>query len=62
MIIAAIDRFFKHEAAGGIMLMIATVAALAVANSPLAAGYNFILETIGEKERRASRLTRVGPI
>lgn len=48
MIIAAIDRFFKHEAAGGIMLMIATVAALAVANSPLAAGYNFILETIGE--------------
>ncbi len=48
MIIAAIDRFFKHEAAGGIMLMLAAVAAMLIANSPLASGYNFILETIGE--------------
>ncbi|WP_372884255.1 Na+/H+ antiporter NhaA [Shimia sp.] len=45
--IAALDRFFKHEAAGGIMLMLAAVAALIVANSPLASGYNFLLETQG---------------
>lgn len=47
MLIAAIDRFFKHEAAGGIMLMLAAFAALVVANSPLVSGYNFVLETHG---------------
>ncbi len=47
MLIAAINRFFRHEAAGGIMLMLAAFTALLVANSPLAAGYNFLLETQG---------------
>ncbi|WP_127114287.1 Na+/H+ antiporter NhaA [Shimia sediminis] len=47
MLIAAIDRFFKHEAAGGIMLMMAAAAAMLVANSPLATGYNFLLDTEG---------------
>lgn len=47
MLIAAIDRFFKHEAAGGIMLMISAMAALIVANSPLVSGYNFLLDTQG---------------
>ncbi len=38
-----LDRFFKHEAAGGILLMLSAVAALIVANSALAPHYqNFL--------------------
>ncbi|MCP9483652.1 Na+/H+ antiporter NhaA [Shimia sp. CNT1-13L.2] len=47
MLIAAIDRFFKHEAAGGILLMLSAVLAMLVANSALAPSYNFILDTMG---------------
>ena len=48
MIIAALDRFFKHAAAGGILLMLATAAAMLIANSGFAPAYNFILDTVGE--------------
>ncbi|MDO6481492.1 Na+/H+ antiporter NhaA [Shimia thalassica] len=47
MLSAAIDRFFKHEAAGGIMLMLAAALAMIVANSPMSSTYNFILDTMG---------------
>ena len=40
---AFLERFFKHEAFGGILLMAAAVAALIVANSALAPLYNDIL-------------------
>jgi NhaA family Na+:H+ antiporter len=35
-----IQRFFKSESISGILLIVATVAALAIANSPLAHGYH----------------------
>lgn len=38
-----ISAFFKHEAAGGILLMIAAVAALIIYNSPAAAWYDATL-------------------
>ena len=38
-----LERFFKHEAFGGILLMAAAVAAMIVANSALAPVYNDIL-------------------
>jgi Na+:H+ antiporter, NhaA family len=38
--IAKLERLFKHEAAGGVMLMAAAVAALVVANSALAPLYD----------------------
>ncbi|MBD0866435.1 MAG: Na+/H+ antiporter NhaA, partial [Rhodobacteraceae bacterium] len=38
-----IEKFFKHEAAGGILLMIAAIAAMIVANSGLAPLYNSLL-------------------
>lgn len=41
----AIDRFFKHEAAGGILLMLSAALALIVANSGWSAGYEALLET-----------------
>ena len=41
----AIDRFFKHEAAGGILLMAAAALALIIANSGWAGGYEALLET-----------------
>jgi NhaA family Na+:H+ antiporter len=41
----AIDRFFKHEAAGGILLMAAASLALIIANSGWAGGYEALLET-----------------
>ncbi|GAB4383550.1 Na+/H+ antiporter NhaA [Albidovulum sp.] len=39
----ALDRFFRHDAAGGILLMAAAVLALIVANSSLSAGYHDLL-------------------
>lgn len=39
MLLRAIDRFFGHEASGGILLMLAAVAAMIVANSSLAGIY-----------------------
>ncbi len=41
--IAAIERLFKHEAAGGVSLMAAAVLALIVANSGFAGLYNDVL-------------------
>ena len=38
-LIRAIDQFFKHEAAGGILLMLSALAALIVANSVLSGAY-----------------------
>ncbi|KCV81641.1 Na+/H+ antiporter NhaA [Actibacterium atlanticum] len=35
MLLRAVDRFFKHDAAGGVLLMLSAIAALAVANSSL---------------------------
>ncbi len=40
---AAFDRFFKHDASGGILLMLSAVAALLVANSALAPVYDRVL-------------------
>ena len=42
-LIRAIDRFFQHEAAGGILLMLSAVAAMIVANSGLAPIYDGVL-------------------
>lgn len=39
MLLRAIDRFFSHEASGGILLMLAAVAAMIVANSSLVGTY-----------------------
>jgi Na+:H+ antiporter, NhaA family len=39
----ALDRFFRHDAAGGIVLMTAAVLALIIANSSLSAGYHDLL-------------------
>ncbi|WP_372603626.1 Na+/H+ antiporter NhaA, partial [Actibacterium sp.] len=35
MLLRAIDKFFRHDAAGGVLLMLSAVAALLVANSAL---------------------------
>ena len=43
MLVRAIDRFFHHEASGGILLMVAALAALVVANSGLAPTYEAVL-------------------
>ncbi len=45
MLLRAIDRFFSHEAAGGILLMLSAVAALLVANSSLAPVYDYVLNS-----------------
>ncbi len=42
---AALDRFLRHQAFGGILLMISAVAALLVANSALAPIYDGVLES-----------------
>lgn len=47
MLVRAIDQFSKHDAAGGIMLMLSAFIALFVANSALAPSYDFILNTMG---------------
>lgn len=41
----AIDKFFTSEASGGLLLMAAAVAAMIVANTALAAGYQSVLGT-----------------
>lgn len=43
MLLRAIDRFFSHEASGGILLMLSAVAALIVANSGLSGAYDAFL-------------------
>lgn len=43
MLLRAIDRFFSHEASGGILLMLSAIAALVVANSGLAGSYDAFL-------------------
>ncbi|WP_323763544.1 Na+/H+ antiporter NhaA [Marinovum sp.] len=43
MLLRAMDRFFSHEASGGILLMLSAVAALIVANSGLAGAYDAFL-------------------
>jgi NhaA family Na+:H+ antiporter len=43
MLLRAIDRFFSHEASGGILLMLSTLAALVVANSAAAPAYEAVL-------------------
>lgn len=43
-LVRALDRFFAHEAAGGILLMLSAALALIVANSGLSASYHGILE------------------
>lgn len=44
--VAILARFLASESAGGIVLMVAALAALIVANSPLAAGYFSILHSV----------------
>ena len=46
MLLRAFDRFFRHEAAGGILLMASAIAAMIVANSGLSEGYNSALSSI----------------
>ncbi|WP_323786107.1 Na+/H+ antiporter NhaA [Thalassovita sp.] len=43
MLLRTIDRFFRHEASGGILLMLSAVAALIVANSSLSGFYDSFL-------------------
>lgn len=42
---ASLDRFFRHDAFGGILLMVSAVAALMVANSSLAGVYDRVLSS-----------------
>ena len=43
MLLRALDRFFNHEASGGILLMAAALAAMIIANSGLAPAYEAFL-------------------
>ncbi len=45
MLLRALDKFFSHEASGGILLMLSAVAAMIVANSGLAGFYEGTLGT-----------------
>jgi Na+:H+ antiporter, NhaA family len=45
MLQRAIDSFFRHEASGGILLILSAVAAMLVANSPLLQAYTDLLNT-----------------
>lgn len=45
MLLRAIDRFFKHEASGGILLMLSAVGAMIVANSALQPAYEGALSS-----------------
>jgi NhaA family Na+:H+ antiporter len=42
-----LQRLFRHEAASGVVLMLASALALALANSPLAEFYNLLLSVRG---------------
>jgi NhaA family Na+:H+ antiporter len=44
-LIRSIDQFFRHDAAGGVLLMLSALLALIVANSGLSDGYNALLTT-----------------
>ncbi|WP_272700793.1 Na+/H+ antiporter NhaA [Desulfovibrio sp. Fe33] len=44
-VLSSFDKFFRMEAAGGIALMVCTVAALVWANSPWAASYHALWQT-----------------
>ncbi|WP_206097260.1 Na+/H+ antiporter NhaA, partial [Pseudomonas viridiflava] len=44
--VAILASFLASESAGGIVLMLAALAALIVANSPLSAGYFSILHSV----------------
>lgn len=46
MLLRAIDKFFGHEAAAGILLMAAALAAMIVANSPVAGVYETALNSV----------------
>lgn len=43
MLLRAIDRFFSHDASGGILLMLSALAAMIVANSALSGVYESVL-------------------
>ena len=43
MFLRALDRFFSHEASGGILLMLSALAAMIVANSALSGLYESVL-------------------
>ncbi|MFW2587646.1 Na+/H+ antiporter NhaA [Sagittula sp. SSi028] len=43
MLLRALDRFFSHEASGGILLMLSAIAAMIVANSGLSSIYDGVL-------------------
>jgi NhaA family Na+:H+ antiporter len=43
MRVGSLHRLFRHEAIGGIVLMLASAVALALANSPLAGSYDLLL-------------------
>lgn len=45
MLLRALDRFFRHEAFGGILLMLSAVAAMVVANSSLLGVYEGVLNS-----------------
>jgi NhaA family Na+:H+ antiporter len=47
MLFATLQRLFRHEAASGIVLMLASAVALALANSPLAEFYDLLLSLRG---------------
>ncbi|SMX28975.1 Na(+)/H(+) antiporter NhaA [Pelagimonas phthalicica] len=46
MLLRMIDRFFRHEASGGLLLMAAALAALVVANSGLSGAYDAVLGSV----------------
>src|SRR5438309_9567087 len=47
MLFATLKRLFRHEAASGIVLMLASALALVLANSPMAAFYDLLLSLRG---------------
>ena len=47
MLFATLQRLFRHEAASGIVLMLASALALVLANSPLAGFYDLLLSLHG---------------
>ncbi len=46
MVLRAIEKLFKHEAAGGVALMVSAALALIVANTGLSGGYNAFLDSV----------------